>query len=719
MPSQTWVARFVVDHGRVTEEGGRLRTFPRRRLDEPEIDLHILAEPAGPKGEDFGTQAIETIGREFVNDTLSLTGGLIRALRSTNTKLIEWNRRSIAKDQVSVGVTAAVVRGSVVYLAQAGPTLVYLRRGGKFARLVPEEAARVALGDGQIEPELRRVDMHAGDVVLAASEDLDRLIDSASLEDLLERGTDVALPELYLRTRELPNFALFAITCLDEAAAAEPAPAASPNVDAFLQGGDSAEPDPAAEPPPDNITAGHASTASVQTAALPAPLMTAPRPRLTLESTSLPSPVLSFDAPSRAPAGRPPVLVAPAPLDISRPVVKLRSDQFSSRGDYPRTTGAGRPFRLQTPAPGMLGIAVVAALAIFIAAFTVPDLIQEKREVQASTLIERALVAYSDSVQAQDKAQQRHLLEETRRLTTEALRIEPANIEATELHAQATGMLTGLNNIFDLGPMQTLTTLGRQVTGEVAIDRMVVAGGNAYLLDTRGRRILMVPIATQGPPAVLFEEGQTYGGAAARRPQFMTWDATSNRLLVLDSERRLFEIRPGTVQSLALRRSASWASVAGLSAYDGNLYVLDPKGNQIHRYLPAASGYDSEPQALLGSQAKIADVVALSVQADVFLLDQGGAVRRIRNGVESTLPLSGIDRPLASPSSIAAIPNSDEVFIADTGNKRVVVANREGVFGRQLVSNAFTDLRTIAIDPIAGQIYAVVGDALLTAPLVR
>jgi hypothetical protein len=81
MPSQTWVARFVVDHGQVTEEGGRLRTFPRRRLDEPEVDLYVLAEPAGPKAEEFGAQALEAIGRDFLKDSLSLTGGLLRSLR--------------------------------------------------------------------------------------------------------------------------------------------------------------------------------------------------------------------------------------------------------------------------------------------------------------------------------------------------------------------------------------------------------------------------------------------------------------------------------------------------------------------------------------------------------------------------------------------------------------------------------------------------------------
>ena len=84
---QTSVARFVVDHGRVTEEGGRLRTFQRRRLDEPDVDLHILAEPIGVKGDELGAQALDAIGRVFLQDRLSLTGGFQRALTATHQTL--------------------------------------------------------------------------------------------------------------------------------------------------------------------------------------------------------------------------------------------------------------------------------------------------------------------------------------------------------------------------------------------------------------------------------------------------------------------------------------------------------------------------------------------------------------------------------------------------------------------------------------------------------
>src|SRR5581483_4171381 len=282
---------------------------------------------------------------------------------------------------------------------------------------------------------------------------------------------------------------------------------------------------------------------------------------------------------------------------------------------------------------------------------------------------------------------------------------------------QATAAMNQLDNVTELEQVQTVTTLGKQVTGDVAIDRVVVADGNAYLLDSKGRRIILVKLTAPNPPRTVYEDGQTYGGAPARRPQFMTWDAANSRLLVLDAERKLFEVRPDAVQPLALRRTASWSSVAGIDAYDGNLYVLDPRANQVYKYLPAANGFDSEPAALLPSQTVISDARAISVLEDIFVLGDDGKVRRFRSGADLTLPLSGIDRPLVAPTSLSAVPGADMLLIVDRGNKRLVLTTRDGVFLRQFVSNNFTDLRAVAYDPKANQLFVAIGDALLTAIL--
>ena len=74
---------------------------------------------------------------------------------------------------------------------------------------------------------------------------------------------------------------------------------------------------------------------------------------------------------------------------------------------------------------------------------------------------------------------------------------------------------------------------------------------------------------------------------------------------------------------------------------------------------------------------------------------------------------------LEAASDLVVVDPADEVYLADTSNKRIVVAGKDGMYRRQFVSNAFTDIRALAVDAARSQLYVVVGDALLTAPIVR
>src|SRR5439155_18012708 len=238
------------------------------------------------------------------------------------------------------------------------------------------------------------------------------------------------------------------------------------------------------------------------------------------------------------------------------------------------------------------------------------------------------------------------------------------------------------------------------------------------LPDSAGRRIFRLPLAAGGPPQAIFENGAAYGGTTARAPTALAWDDREGRLLILDSERKLYEVRPaGAPQPLAIRRSAAWASVAAIAAYDGNLYVLDSKGRQVAKYLPAASGFDSEPALILNGSPAISGGNSLAVTGDLFVLGDDGRVHRFVGSAETVFALSGIDRALMAPRSIAALPGRNEIYVADAGNKRVVVAGGEGVFKRQLASAAFSDLRAIALDQAGTTLYAVAGDAVLSMPI--
>ncbi len=687
MPLETWVARFVVDHGQVTEEGGLLRAFLRRRLDEPDVDLYILAESKGGKSQDLGGQAVENIGRIFLEDRLSLTGGLLRALRSTHQTLLDWNRRSVPRDQVSSGITAALVSGTTVFLCQAGPGLAFVKRADGFEQVLIGSKALPPIGEAEFEPDLRRFELRPGELILAASESLLSIIDLELLENLFNAGTDAALPELYLLTRELPNFQLLVITCRETGPAAEP----------ITSGDDSSLIEPAS-------TTGAVSTS-------PPAAGGSPSNKIGEEVSKSP-----LDQGAET-TGKPTL-----PLDISRAVVRLRGDQSFGGGRYPRTTGPSRRLSIGPIQPPLLAVLGIIALILIVGLLTVPDLIRENRGERLTELLQQAQFQLNSATVETDTARQRQFLEEAGSLAAEALRIEPQNQIAADLRAEATAQLETLNAVIDLGPLTTLITLSGQITSEVSIEGLTIAGGSAYLLDSRGGRIIAISLTSETPPAILFQQGETYGGIPAQSPIFIAWegDETEGRLLILDSERKLFVLQPGSSpEPLPLRRTNAWTSVAAIAAFDGNLYILDPLGNQVQRYFPTADGFDSEPGPALPGEPDLEDAVALAVEGDIFILRRDGQILHFQAGAEVGFSLAGIDRPLRGPSGISVVSISEEIYITDAGNKRIVVSSLDGVFRRQLVSADFTDLRAIAVDSTGTRLYIIAGDAILTAPIPR
>jgi hypothetical protein len=690
MALNTWVARFVVDHGRVTEEGNRLRRFQRRRLDEPDVDLHVLAEPSGTKGDDLGSQTLDAIGRLFLQDRLSLTGGLVRSLKETHQTLVDWNRRSVPRDQVGIGVTAALVSENVAYIAQAGPSLVYLRRGGVLRRLDPAPSAWTPLGEGNLEPSVRRIELKLGDLILAASASLENLVEPRTLEALLSRPIDDVLPELYLFSRDLPNFALFTISAIEGEDETEEQRRESQSDEPIL------------------VSPGYQANGRPTSAVETRTGTGAPASRAVSESNG--------NAPAAAP-----VLVAPRPVDISRTVVRLRNEPASARGEYARTTGGRQRLQLQFSDWRLVQIAAAVAVILIMVIF-VPDLVRENRSERLGTLVLNSQARLVSAQNEVEPAQRRFLLEESRRLATEALRIDPTHASALEYRDQATLGLQAMDAVLDLGPMTTLANLSQQVTGRVSINSILVSAGYVFMLDTEGRRIIAVSVTGTGGIVTVFREGDTYGNTPAKAPLFMTWEGgdTNGRLLLIDADRKLFEMRPGSrPQPLALRRTSTWASVGGLETYGGNLYVLDPVGSQIHRYLPAAEGFDSEPTALLARETNLTQSLGFAVAGDIFVYYRDGKVGRFSGGSSASFNLGGIDRPIAAASDLEVFSPGEEVYIADSGNKRIVVTSKDGVFRRQLVSNAITDLSAITIDSTGVQLYVMAGDTLLTAPVVR
>ncbi len=673
--------------------------FTRRAPGEEPAQLYVLVHPALPGSEEFCGQMVAVIGRLFERQQLSLTGALVKAISAAHDNLRDWNRRSLREHQAGAGLSCLVVQGTLAYLAQAGPSLAYHCGDGVFRRVAPQDpqaTAVVGLAE-ELRPELSRFELSPGDLVLVVSPGLSEIADEEALAALLAADGEQALSEVYLLTRDEQDFSAFLLSCYaePEAAAPEPAPDEEEATEDEYEMPGMAPVE--GEEPPEQAT-----------------IAEEPPPPPLEEAYGAP-PLGEDDEGDRPFSPMDPEAAAAPSTDITRRAVRLRSSQPSLRR-YGRTTTAGRPSSLPwwaIAAVLFLGIAALLAWCF------IPGSMEENREQKFTSLLTDARSSYSEALDSSDPAAKRAGLERADALLVDAAEIRPDDGDLASLRLQVSQALAELDAVYEMTDLQLLADLRTQVTGDISLQRLVVGGGAAYLLDRKGGRVIALPLGQPGARAdVILSEGDLVGVLEAGRPVQMTWapDVDGGRLLVLDSERNLFSFDPAEGAGLvSLRGADGWESVDGLASYNGNLYVLDTQGDQVWRYLPTEGGFDSERTGLL-SGADLEGAVGLSVGGDIYLLTDKGGIRRFSGGEEIAFEMEGIDQPLVSPASPVLL-EAGKLLVVDRSNKRVVAFSLNGRFQRQLVSGKFTDLQAVDVDEVAARIYILDGDSLYDAPL--
>lgn len=202
-----WVGQFGIADGAAKEETPWVGVFPDRGRDEDASDLYVVVEPALPGSEEFCAELKTAIGSVFHKSKVSLTGGVLRALKAAHENLREWNRRSLKEHRVAAGVSCLAVHGQEAYLAQVAPASAAVYRDAFLTVLeptMPDAIEPMGLFE-EFWPEFTRFEVREGDRLLLLSPGLAQLLEEDGLTAALGLPTEEVLSALYLKARPLAN----------------------------------------------------------------------------------------------------------------------------------------------------------------------------------------------------------------------------------------------------------------------------------------------------------------------------------------------------------------------------------------------------------------------------------------------------------------------------------------------------------------------------------
>jgi len=191
-----------------------------------QVSFHLLVETASPYRE-TSEEALSCFQFSITNqENSSLTTALQVAFQACHETLRQKNDRLPLVRRVGVGLICIAVRGEQLYIAQAGPGVIYCRdgQGTRKLRLVPvstpleessdNEIQMIGIGEGKIQVALDRQLIQDGQKFIAANSALANATSYDGLDEILKSPVDEATRKLQVTMGEDPYFAALIVTSL-------------------------------------------------------------------------------------------------------------------------------------------------------------------------------------------------------------------------------------------------------------------------------------------------------------------------------------------------------------------------------------------------------------------------------------------------------------------------------------------------------------------------
>ncbi|OGG27816.1 hypothetical protein A3A64_04765 [Candidatus Gottesmanbacteria bacterium RIFCSPLOWO2_01_FULL_48_11] len=210
--------------------------------------------------------------------------------------------------------------------------------------------------------------------------------------------------------------------------------------------------------------------------------------------------------------------------------------------------------------------------------------------------------------------------------------------------------------------------------------RIALRGETLGILDAATSTVYTVAVPSKSGEIVA-------GGASLGRASDVSLHG-DNLYVLTDTGIQLVSSADRKVTPDVIKKSTEWGSVASLVSFGGNLYVLDTQKSRIWKYVatdkatPAGGQGFSELREYLNPDTlpDLSRATGMAIDGSVWMGTSDGKILRFTQGKENTFVPKGIEPGFGSYVVVAAIDESEHVYVLDRDNKRVVVLDPDGTY---------------------------------------
>jgi hypothetical protein len=261
-----------------------------------------------------------------------------------------------------------------------------------------------------------------------------------------------------------------------------------------------------------------------------------------------------------------------------------------------------------------------------------------------------------------------------------------------------------INNVVVV-PNQPLVDFSKQA-GKSTLTSLAESGTTLYAMPESGA------MQTFNQADKQIKSAQTVPSGAGK---ILSSATTSNGdVLMLTDKPTVYQLdtAAGDVSDVPVGGGGSWEKSVAIDTVQQNAFTLSPEKGQIWRYTRTLSSFN-KPEPYLDEAQDLKTAVDLVTGAQVYVLKSDGTVLKFAGGKPAAFSLKAPPAPadkLTGANALGVHFSTNNVYVLDPKNRRVVEFAPNGDYSRQFRNDAFEGAQDIIVDDKTNTLYVLAGN---------
>ncbi len=213
-----------------------------------------------------------------------------------------------------------------------------------------------------------------------------------------------------------------------------------------------------------------------------------------------------------------------------------------------------------------------------------------------------------------------------------------------------------------------------------SVKKIARVSDTLIILDTSARTVIALSVADKS--------GRIIGGGEYVQGTSLITGYDNRAYLFSDNGIFILPFEGKADKKPVIAKNEGWGKIAAMSAFAGNLYLLDSGKNRIWKYMAVESGGFSDMREYLRPDTlpDFSGATDMQINGSVWVSTSTLGFLRFTQGMEETFVPTGIEGPeLGKNLSVYTSDDTERVYVLDNANKRVVVFGKDGIYQSQYV----------------------------------